>query len=69
MRPAVSMRDGKPGEPIRGSAMFRAYCRTCGEPMRVPESQRDCARRGLCECSDCYGLVRNECGRQRAARG
>lgn len=41
-RPPVEPRQDKAGEPIPGSRYVRAFCKSCGDPMRVtPESYRN----------------------------
>lgn len=41
------------GEPIAGSVLYRAFCSSCGEPIRV--QARDRMRR-RCECHRCQRL-------------
>jgi hypothetical protein len=45
---ALVLRYGEPGCKIPGSRMLRAYCPSCGGPMRVTPSSRS-----LLKCSSC----------------
>ncbi len=52
----LSYRWGTPGSSIPGSKYVRAYCPTCGEPMRI---SRETFRLGLIlPCSNCDGHER-----------
>lgn len=41
------------GDPIKGSKLFREFCDTCGEPMRVTLTR--VGIKDLCKCEKCRG--------------